>query len=204
MKLKFCGLTRALDYQKAGALGADFAGFIFHPASPRYVTPEIVKALGGDGPLAIPKVGVFVDGTLEEIKLAAQMAGLSVIQLHGPQTPEFAKALGMPFWKVIRLKTEADLAAYEDFATDTFLLDAFKAGVPGGTGKTIPLNLLNLAIQRGRDLGKKIWVAGGLNPDNLAEILSLNPWGVDVNSGVESEPGVKDHGLMERVAALLR
>jgi phosphoribosylanthranilate isomerase len=204
MLIKFCGMTRAKDYLFASELGAGYAGFIFHPASPRAISPEAAYAITSQGGSGAPlNVGVFVDADVETIRSTANIAGLDVIQLHGNETPEMARrvssATGLPYWKVIRLKEEKDLEAFSLFDTDVFLIDAFQEGVPGGTGKSIDLGLVKLALDAAASLGKQIIVAGGLAPHNVLSVLKMNPTGIDLNSGVEVSPGVKDHEAMKSV-----
>lgn len=203
--VKFCGLTRRQDYHAAVTAGAAFTGFIFHPPSPRYLSPENAAALTQDPPPQEHlRVGVFVDATAGQIADAFASARLHLAQLHGDESPDFARALGIPYWKAVRLRTVDDLSVFESHPTDTFLIDAWHPAKQGGTGIALDLSLVAAALTRARELGKRVIVAGGLNADNLAPVLALGPWAVDINSGVEASAGVKDHKAMASVMEIVR
>ncbi|MBL8993199.1 MAG: phosphoribosylanthranilate isomerase [Spirochaetia bacterium] len=199
--LKICGLTRAEDYAEALRLGVSYTGFIFYTPSPRNISLEAAKKIASGAPKnAPPRVGIFVNEDPEVIRRIFREVPLDIVQLHGDETPAYAKALALPYWKVIRLKVERPLDALKDFETDTFLIDAFHKDLYGGSGSRIQPELIRLALERGHALGKKIIVAGGVNAENISEILALSPDGVDVNSGVEKSPGLKDP---EKMRALI-
>ncbi len=194
-RVKICGLTRLEDALAAARLGADALGFNFWPGSRRYLAPaaarEIIRAL----PPLVTTVGVFVDPTRDEAMAAAAVSGVQVLQLHGDEPPEACARLPLPVLKAIRVRGPESLALLERYAgaVSGFLLDADSAGY-GGSGRTFDWTLAARAAARA-----PVVLAGGLDPGNVAEaVRAVRPWGVDVASGVEAAPGVKDHDLMAR------
>lgn len=192
VKVKICGVRTLADARAAVDAGADYLGLNFHPASPRYVDPEtartIVAALPG-----VTFVGVFVDLDRAAVDAIARDVGLHGLQFHGDETP--ADCAGWPYVtiKALRAKPGDDPAARAAaYATDHVLIDAFVPGVHGGTGT--PLDLASA-----RDLPReRLFVAGGLTPERVADVVAaVRPFAVDVASGVERSPGVKDHGKIE-------
>ena len=188
--IKVCGLTRQEDADVCVRLKANLTGFIFHPASPRNITPEAAAAIDTG---AAMRVGVFLDQSPSEIRAVMDKANLFLAQLHGGQDEEFCQEIGRRkvmkvFWPEryagIR-ELEQDMERFAPFAR-FYLLDAGKSG--GGHGKSLDFSFLgNLHSQ------KSWFLAGGLGPDNLPLALSqCSPCGVDLNSGVESAPGIKD------------
>ena len=204
MRVKICGLTRAEDAQAAHDLGAWALGFIFYPKSKRFVTADAAKRIIAVLPAA-RSVGVFVNQTDEAISIATQ-AGLKGIQLHGDEGPayadEVARRTGARIIKAARVAGEGDVRALGSFQrVDYHLLDAHVPGEPGGTGQTFEWRL---ALQhRG---AVPLMLSGGLTPSNVAEsIETVRPFAVDVASGTEASPGVKDvakvTAFMEAVAS---
>jgi phosphoribosylanthranilate isomerase len=196
-KVKICGITRVEDAELCAELGADFLGFIFVPSSPRYIEPdraaEIASRVKG------PKfVGVFRDESLDTMHRITHRANLDLIQFHGTEPDEDIHALGMPAVKAIRVgETLPDTSSYPSAAW--LLFDTFDAQREGGTGRRFDWSLLAMYSRV-----KPFFLAGGLGPDNVGAAISLvRPDAIDVSSGVESEPGVKDHdklrNLFERV-----
>ncbi len=194
--VKICGLTRLEDVAVCTGLGADLLGFIFHPASPRHTDPALpanVRTCGAS------KVGVFVDQTADEINDLMKRGALQLAQLHGDQDPDFCRAVGgqrviKTFWPSRYQTTaelETDLRRYQTCAR-YFLFDSGTSG--GGHGAT-----LDTAILHGLNSPLPWLLAGGLNPDNLDQALAVKPNGLDLNSGVESAPGVKDNGKLGEV-----
>ncbi len=201
--VKICGLRRQEDLDCAAAAGADFCGFIFHPASPRHIDPVAAAALDSRGPR---RVGVFVRQGVAEIQTILRVARLDMAQLHGDQSPDCARALGAA--RIIRVlwparypdqaALEADMARHAPDAA-LFLLDAGMAG--GGSGRTlsgVPLP--------GPNAPRPWLLAGGLTPDNVSRALAACPGcgGVDMNSGLESAPGCKDHQKIRAALTALR
>jgi phosphoribosylanthranilate isomerase len=204
--IKICGLStlEAIDAALKG--GASHVGLNFFPKSPRYVSPDQAEALSRQIPSAVKSVGIFVDPDDAVIEAAAMRAGLDVIQLHGKETPERAAQLkartGLEIWKVISVKTAADLATGSAYAAvaDFLLYDAKTpdgAALPGGMGMRFDWTLL-----AGHKPVLPWGLSGGLDPDNVAEAIRLTgaPL-VDVSSGVESAPGVKD---VDKIAAFCK
>ena len=203
MRVKICGITQITQGTKIAALGADSIGFICVEQSPRYITPDRIKAIADQLPATIDKVGVFANHSLTEITAVVQQANLTAIQLHGQESPEFCIQLRrlitpqIELIKAFRVKSPASLAAtavYTD-CVDTLLLDAYHPQMLGGTGKTIDWSDL---AQFKPDLP---WMlAGGLTPDNITNALTrLQPDGIDLSSGVERSPGDKDLELVARL-----
>jgi phosphoribosylanthranilate isomerase len=204
MRVKICGINRLEDAELAASLGAWAIGFILWPGSKRHVTPGVAAGIARVMRRKVELVGVFVNQPLDEIAGLVDVLGLSYVQLHGDEGPSFCQAVsqrtGAKVIKAARIAHAADLKDMDRFHTELHLLDApAKEGEFGGTGKTWDWNLISQRRNRIPFL-----LAGGLNPDNVAEaIATAQPWGVDVSSGVESAPGVKDHdGLRALFAAV--
>jgi phosphoribosylanthranilate isomerase len=193
VKVKICGVRTVDDASAAVRHGADFIGLNFHPPSPRSVSVEeaITIAAAVDG---TPLVGVFVDASRGRVEEVAGRVGLWGLQFHGDEPPAWCRGWDRPTIKAIRARPGVDLpglaAAY---ATDYILLDSFVAGLPGGTGVA-----LDPAAARGLPVDR-LFVAGGLRADTVAQVVRLlRPFAVDVASGVEREPGIKDHDEIAR------
>ncbi len=190
-KVKICGITRLDDALAAARLGADALGFNFWPRSKRYLPPGEARAIVRRLPSFVTPVGVFVDPTRDEVLRAVDQSGIAVAQLHGDEPPELCLSLPLPVLKAIRVADVHALAALASYEVQGFLLDAPTAGY-GGSGLTFDWEL---AAQVAREL--PIVLAGGLGPDNVAEAVRVvRPWAVDVASGVERAPGVKDQDRM--------
>ncbi len=200
VRIKICGITRAEDALEAVRLGADALGFNFWPGSKRFLPPararEIIRAL----PPMVTCYGVFVDPSHEEAASAAALSGIQVIQLHGDEPAALCRSFQLPVVKGIRVAGPESLAALDAYpGVRGFLLDAASAGY-GGSGKTFDWALARQAAARATVL-----LAGGLTPANVAEaVRAVRPFAVDVASGVESSPGVKDHALLARFIAAAR
>lgn len=197
-RIKHCGITSLDDAHCAAEAGAWALGMIFWQGSPRRCEPAEAQLIGASLRRTLELVGVFVNAPLEEIDTIVQSAGLSIVQLHGDEGPVFctevARRTGAKVIKAARLRSRAQLQAAAAFHTDFHLLDAYVDGVPGGTGETIEWELV-----RGQRLAAPIILSGGLHPGNVAAaITACKPFAVDVASGTESAPGIKDH---ERVQA---
>jgi phosphoribosylanthranilate isomerase len=199
-KFKICGLTRATDAEHAVELGAWALGMILWPQSPRHCRPGVAAEIGAQFRRRAEIVGVFVNPTLEAVTRAAEDLSLSIIQLHGDEGPVFcaeaARRSGCRVMKAARVHSGADIQALSAFHTDFHLLDSYVSGVPGGTGETFAWDLA-----RGHR-GPPVILSGGLTPDNVgAAIAAVQPDGVDVASGVEASPGVKDPAKLDAFAA---
>ena len=200
MRIKICGNTNLDDARLAAELGAWAIGLIHHPESPRYVEPDVAAEIGAALKRRCEVAGVFVDTPLDEIVRAAADEQLTIVQLHGDQGPSFcrevARRTGAKVMKAFRVRTPADVRGAEAFRTDFHLFDAHRPGVPGGTGESFDWELV-----AGRRSQIPFLLAGGLTPENVGEAIgATHPWGVDVVSGVEAEPGRKDP---ERLAAFM-
>lgn len=195
--VKICGITRVEDALAAARCGARAIGLIFFPGSPRYIAPaqaaDIVRAL----PPFVTAVGLFVDAAAEEVRAAVSRAGCQLLQFHGDETPEFCAQFDLPYVKAVRVRPGVDLLQYARAhrAARGLLFDAFSPGTYGGTGSSFDWNLVP------RSVPLPVILSGGLNPANVAQaVRAVRPWAVDVSSGVESAPGVKDAA---RIAAFM-
>lgn len=202
-RIKICGITTAADAELLAELGVEAVGLNFYPKSPRYVSPseagELVRHLG---PFLAP-VGVFVSDDWQHIRAVATEAGLRAVQTYSDPPPPAPLS---PFAHIpaFRVKEPADLDHIRQFVAAcnpaAVLVDSFVAGEMGGTGHRAPWELLV-----GFDTGVPLILAGGLTPDNVADAIRLvKPWGVDVASGVESSPGVKDAAKVRAFVAAVR
>jgi phosphoribosylanthranilate isomerase len=198
--VKICGLTRLEDALWAAHCGADLLGFICWPGSPRYIAPgplrELVEALRAEG-CPLPLVGVFVDQALSDVREVSSVCGLDMVQLHGGEPAAYAAAIGLPYLLARRIRQASDLAGLEAYDPWGLVLDSYDPGRPGGTGQPWRWDLLAEA----QALPERVILAGGLTPENVRVAMRVaRPWGVDVATGVERAPGVKDP---ERVAAFV-
>jgi phosphoribosylanthranilate isomerase len=193
-RVKICGVTRLEDALAAARLGADAIGFNFWPRSKRYLPPAAARALVSRLPPFVTAVGVFVDPTREELLAAMATSGAQVAQLHGDEPPELLAGLPFPVVKAIRVGGPEALDQLGRYpAAAGFLLDSASPGY-GGSGVAFDWALAARAAAR-----TAVILAGGLTPANVAEaVRAVRPWAVDVASGVESAPGVKDRELMAR------
>ena len=192
--VKICGITNVEDGLAAAEAGADALGFIFYEQSPRYVPIEKAATVVRDLPPMIVKVGVFVDAEEEVVYRAVRECGLNLLQFHGSESPEYCVQFGLMSMKAFPIRDAQSLARITDFNTDAWLLDAYSPDKLGGTGERFNWDL---AIEV-RKLGRPIFLAGGLTPENVAEaVRHVEPYAVDVSSGVEASPGKKDHGKVK-------
>jgi phosphoribosylanthranilate isomerase len=193
MMLKVCGITRLTDALHATQQGATALGFVFWPRSPRYVTAERAAEIIAELPSAVTTVGVFVDESVDRVRATAAVAGLDVVQLHGDEPPAYGEALGYPIVRSMTLADAADVIDAWPVGTP-LLLDAADRERRGGTGTKVDWDrAAELARQR------RVILAGGLTPENVGDAIDVvNPYGVDVSSGVEESPGVKDFSKVAR------
>ncbi len=202
VRIKICGLTRWEDVLAVVEAGADAVGFVFVPGTPRNIETALARELVGKLPPFVSKVGLFVDADVMTVARTVAQTGLDTVQLHGDETPEFARQFrgAVKVVKAFRVRgpeTLAELAAYVG-AADAFLLDAFVPGSHGGTGVSFNWDL----AVKARALGMPVVLAGGLTPENVAEAVArVRPYAVDVSSGVESAPGRKDPDRIRRFIA---
>jgi len=188
-QVKICGITSIADGLAAAEAGADMIGLMFYEQSPRHVTlaqaTEISRAL----PLHLIRVGVFVNPDEALVVRAITECGLSILQFHGDEDSAFCTQFGIMSLKAVRMRDAESLAQLEQYGTDAFLLDAYSKSGLGGTGEKFNWDL---AVEA-QKFGKPIFLAGGLTPENVAAaVQKVQPFAVDVSSGVESAPGKKD------------
>lgn len=182
----------------AASAGADALGFMFYQPSPRFIPLEAAAAISQKLPSHVVKVGVFVDAPEELVLRAIAGCGLNLLQFHGNESPEYCLQFGLMSMKAFRIKDAASLQALAEYPTDAWLLDSYVADKLGGTGERFNWDLARQAQQ----LGRPIFLAGGLAPENVAEaVRQVRPYAVDVSSGVEGSPGRKDH---EKVRAFIK
>ena len=198
MLVKICGITRLEDAEAAVALGAGALGFVFWPKSPRYVDPERARAIVAALPPFIATVGVFVDQPPRLVNGVAARVGLSAVQLHGDEPVDVLEAIDRPVVKALGLSQSMRTEDAEAWpARVRLLIDAHDPDRRGGTGQTVDWDRAAAIARR-----RPVLLAGGLQADNVAgAIRTVRPFGIDVSSGVESSPGVKDHA---RLRALVR
>jgi phosphoribosylanthranilate isomerase len=203
IQIKICGVTNANDARACIKLGADMIGFNFYPKSPRYVEPNVVRRIIDAMPHSICAVGVFVDADPREIRKAAELSGVRCVQLHGDFEPETCSELAREF-RVIRVfRTDArfqpkDAAAFPDCDV---LIDAYHPELRGGTGRTCDWSAARATTRFTRFL----ILSGGLNAQNVDRaVAAVTPHAVDVCSGVESAPGMKDHRELENFISAVR
>ena len=188
-KVKICGITNLEDALLAAEMGADALGFVL-ASSPRQVTPQKVADIVSKLPPFVYKVGVFVDSELQEITEAVEFCGLNMVQLHGSESPDFCRALFPLAIKSFRVKDESVLGILPQYAVKAYLLDTYHETLKGGTGLSFDWSIAGKASQYGA-----IILSGGLTPENVGlAIAKAQPYAVDVSSGIESRPGMKDHG----------
>jgi phosphoribosylanthranilate isomerase len=195
VKVKICGITNLEDARAAMQMGADMLGFNFCRASPRYIEPGKAAEIIWRLPAFIDTCAVFVNPTIEQIKTMIADGLFNWVQLHGDETPEFCDSLlslNVRVMKALRVKTAEDIKNAERYYTDAVLLDAYRSDKYGGTGTTFDWNIVG-------HIRKRVFLAGGINPDNAARAIEVGVYGIDVCSGVESAPGKKDHEKLRRL-----
>ncbi|MFC1676492.1 phosphoribosylanthranilate isomerase [Planctomycetota bacterium] len=195
VKVKICGITNYEDAAAAIDMGADILGFNFYQQSPRYISPEKAAHIINMLPAFIDIAAVFVNAAIAQIQETISVCHLDWVQLHGEEDPQFCqslRSLNVKTMKAIRVRDQNDIEGAENFYTDAILLDAFSPQKYGGTGLTFDWNIIG-------HIGKRIFLAGGINPDNAAKAIELGVYGIDICSGIESSPGKKDHEKMKKL-----
>lgn len=201
IRVKMCGTTQVTDAMAAVHCGVDALGFIFYPKSPRYITCLEAKEIIDQLPPFIDRVGVFVNGEHSEL-VAAANSGITYLQLHGSESVEYCQDLRqkLPSCRLIKafrvgVKSRAEEFIPYNHCVDGFLLDTYIEGTKGGTGEVFDWSIIErLELQR------PILLAGGLTAENIVQaITQVRPYAVDINSGVESKPGIKDHQLLHEL-----
>lgn len=196
--VKICGLTRVEHALDAARLGAHAVGVVLYRESPRFVSNQQARKIVDALPPFVTTVALMVNPSAEEVEAAIEQVRPALLQFHGDESADFCSRFSLPYIKALRVNKETDLLQYaRDYASARgLLLDTFVEGARGGTGAMFDWDLIP------RDLPLPIILAGGLNPDNVAEaIRQVRPWAVDVSSGVEAAKGIKDAALM---AAFIR
>jgi phosphoribosylanthranilate isomerase len=196
-RVKICGVTRLEDALAVAEAGADAVGFVFYGKSPRAVSAEQAAAMALALPPFLSRVGLFVNAAPEEVAAVLARVPLDLLQFHGSESPAYCGQFGRPYLKAVPMVEELDPLTYMDAYPEAagFLLDSHGNGRVGGTGETFDWKRIP------HDLRHCVVLAGGLNPDNVAEaVRRVRPWAVDVSSGVEVRPGIKDP---ERIRAFV-
>ena len=199
--IKICGITTIEDARLACDLGADWLGFNFYRPSPRYIGPRWAADIIAELPPAITKVGVFVNASIDAIRDVLEQCPLDVAQLHGDESPDDCRRVanfGVGVMKAVRVRRPDDIRTARIFPTQWILLDAFHEELYGGSGDRFNWDWLR------DDVEGKVFLAGGIGPDNIADALAVGAWGVDLCSGVEAAPGRKDPGRMKRLFAAIK
>jgi len=196
MFVKICGITRREDAEAAVSAGANALGFVFWPGSPRYIDPFRARAVASALPPFVTPVGVFVDQPAEYVNGVASLARLGAVQLHGEEAPDYARTMNRPVIKAVAVHGDAAavLDGFELWPERVLvLLDVHDPVRRGGTGRTIDWTAAAAAARR-----RRVVLAGGLTAENVGEAIArVRPFGIDVSSGVEKAPGIKDHGRLK-------
>tara|TARA_A100001037_G_C15151245_1_gene639369 strand:+ start:1640 stop:2287 length:648 start_codon:yes stop_codon:yes gene_type:complete len=188
MATKVCGITNIADAQCALEFGAAAIGFIFYDKSPRAITIKKAKFISDHLPDKTIKLGVFVDQSMPFILEAVQNVPLNIIQLHGDESPEFCEQFQLPVIKALHIRNSGSFSIMNDYNVDAFLFDTFSKDKYGGTGETFDWSLFI------NPTDKPIILSGGLNSENVLKAIKLmKPDAIDLNSGLEKSPGIKDH-----------
>ena len=195
MKLKICGILDINILQHACEANVDFVGFIMANNSPRKISNDFLDSLENFNFLDTVPVFVFVNPSVEEVEKVTTKIENPILQFHGDEGDNFCKQFNKSFWKTIRVKNSQSLETINDFpSADALLLETYSDDMYGGTGEMFDWNLLeNISLQ------KKFILAGGINSENIKEAVSLSPWCIDVNSGVESSLALKDKTLIDQM-----
>jgi len=196
-RVKICGITNIEDARHASACGADALGFVFYPGSPRCVDPDQARRIIAELPPLITTVGLFVNESPAKIREIVEFSGLNTVQLHGEEEPPQCSYPPCRVIKALRLKQGMDDSVFSTYRVSALLLDAYVSDKFGGTGQCCDWDRAANVASRHR-----VILAGGLNPENVADaVRKVHPYGVDVSSGVEKQPGQKDP---EKVAMFIR
>jgi phosphoribosylanthranilate isomerase len=192
--IKICGITRPADAHAAVEAGADALGFMFYSGSKRYITPQAAVRITAELPPSILRVGVFVDPAAGEVEAIAKTCGLTALQFHGSETPQFCAGFSLPVIKAFPVANKSSLATLTNYEAKYWLLDSVVPGQLGGTGQKFDWALAREAAK----FGRPVILAGGLTPENVGDaVREARPYGVDVSSGVEEAPGKKDAARMQ-------
>jgi phosphoribosylanthranilate isomerase len=197
VKVKICGITRLEDALQAVQAGADALGFVFHNNSPRYISPEKAAAIIRELPPFVQAVGLFVNSEVDFVNDISDLCRLDLVQLHGDETPQYCDLVRRRVIKAFRVKDINSLDSVKNYRVAGVLLDAYSPQAYGGTGFSFNWDFVGSVSGCG-----PIILAGGLNPENAREAVErVRPYALDVSSGVEASPGIKDP---EKVSAFIR
>ena len=187
-RVKICGITNLEDACHAAACGADALGLVFYPGSPRFIEPELARRIIAELPPLVTTVGLFVNESPVRIREVVALCGLDTVQLHGDERPDQCSYPPCRVIKALRLHDRMEDGVYAGYRVAALLLDAYVPQQFGGTGQRCDWQRAAVIAARHR-----VILAGGLNPENVAEaVRQVHPYGVDVSSGVEAQPGKKD------------
>ncbi|PBJ83418.1 N-(5'-phosphoribosyl)anthranilate isomerase [Lysobacteraceae bacterium NML93-0399] len=200
--IKFCGLTRREDIDTAVALGVDCIGLVFATRSPRRLDLDTARALRDAVPASVRLVALTMDNTADEVADIVAAVRPDVLQFHGAEADAFCRGFGLPYWKAIAMGGDPSAALRTLHAwpcAEAFLFDGHAAGEPGGSGARFDWSALPARLDR------PFWLAGGLDAGNVAQaVTTAHPAGVDVSSGIEAAPGIKDAARMRAFVAALQ
>lgn len=197
--VKICGITNIEDAQAAVNYSASALGFIFYDKSPRYISPELASQIAADLKGQVALVGVFVDAPLNYVHAIANKVGLNFIQLHGSESFKYCQKVQLPVIKVFRVADHFDAVTINNYDVHAYLFDTYEKNNPGGTGK-----IFNWKVIGNLRTDTPVILSGGLSTENiLKSIVEVCPSAVDINSGVESKPGVKDGKMMKALFDIL-
>lgn len=204
--IKICGITNPDDASAAARLGVDMLGFVFYPQSPRYLRPSVARAIVRALPAPLGKIGVFVNEKEQDVRAVAREAGLTGVQFHGDESPDYCARFAGDFTviKALCVRDRRDLARVNDYSVDFVLFDTRPedgdAALRGGTGRVFDWKIL-----KDFEVLKPVFLSGGLTGANVTKaIRELAPFGVDVSTGVEESPGKKSPGLMAQFVQHVR
>ena len=194
-RVKICGITQLEDAKYAIASGADALGFVFYAPSPRYISPEKAAAIIRQLPAFVTTTALFVNETQENVDRILRETRIDLLQFHGDELPEFCNQFDRPYIKALRMKPDLDLTveAQKYSSAQALLLDAYRPGIPGGTGEVFDWDRIPAKHPA------EIILAGGLTAENVAQaVLAVAPYAVDVSGGVEKSKGIKDADKVEK------
>lgn len=199
--IKICGITNLADAHGAVAAGADALGFNFYKPSPRYITPESARAIVNTLPASILTIGVFVnEPSPDAVRVIADQAGVKAVQLHGDESPDYCRALNAVI-KTFSVASNFDVDQIRTYEVDAVMLDTKDNRLHGGTGRVFDWSI----AQQVSGLVAKLYLAGGLSPENVGEAIALvHPYAVDTCSALEDKPGIKNHERMRVFVSAVR
>jgi phosphoribosylanthranilate isomerase len=198
--VKYCGITRPTDAEAAAALGAGAIGLVFAPWSPRFISLDQAVIIRRRLPPHVQAVALLRNAGADEVRGVIEVLQPDLLQFHGEESPSFCESFGRPYWRAVPMAAPADLDAWaaRHPSAAALLLDAHAPGEAGGTGRRFDWS-------RAAAGGKPLVLAGGLTPENVGEAVHrVRPFAVDVSSGIESRPGIKDHDRMRRFMEAVR